>query len=83
MRRDYQFLNEVYTNYLIDELIRRIRKSDDPPLTVVYDLYSMLDDILAESDDDHFHTHGFASILEHECGNILRYLKDKEDDETE
>ena len=65
----------VYGRYLVDELIRRIRCTDEPPIHVVYDLYSALDDVLSESDDDHFETHRFAAIMEHEAGNILRYLK--------
>ena len=68
----------VYGRYLVDELIRRIRCTDEPPIHVVYDLYSALDDVLSESDDDHFETHSFASLLENECGDILRYLKHME-----
>lgn len=65
----------VYGRFLIDEMIRRIRHSDEDPIETVYDIYSDLDWILGESDDDHFETHKFAAVMEYEAGNILRYLK--------
>lgn len=82
-QRNVLFRNCVYEKFLLDELIRRIRHSTEPPIDVVYDVYSMLDDILSESDDDHFETHRFAAELEREAGQILRYLKMKEKENKE
>lgn len=65
----------VYGGYLVRELIRKIHESEDVPIQVVSRAYSELDDILGDSDDDHFETHRFAAKMEHECGNVLRYLR--------
>lgn len=75
---DVEFRNYVYGRYLCDELIDAIRHSKEPPIDVVYDSYAMFDTILSESEDDHFETHSFAAVMEHEAGRILRYLKQKE-----
>lgn len=79
-REKMLFKISVYGRFLCDELISKIRNSKDGPIEVVYDYYSMFDDILSESDDDHFETHNFARILEHEAGHILRYLRKKEEE---
>lgn len=73
----------VYGRFLIDEIIRKIRYSQAGPIDVVYDIYSKLDWILGESDDDHFETHKFAAVVEYEAGNILRYLKSVEKEKNE
>ena len=77
----------VYGKVLVNELIQRIRASQDDPIQMIERFYSDMDFILGESDDDHFVTHRFAAIAEAECGNILRYLKNierkkNEDDKT-
>lgn len=83
LERDPEFLRCIYGRHLIDELIRMIRESSYDPIDVVWQLYSDLDTVLAESDDDHFITHNYAARMEHECGMIMRYLKraDKEKNE--
>ena len=68
----------VYGDYLICELIRKINASQEDPIRVVSLVYIKLDDILGDSDDDHFETHRFAARMEQECGNILRYLRTAE-----
>lgn len=74
-QRDTAFLSAVRGKSLISELIRRIRQSDDLPIHVVYDFYTMLDQILSETEDDHFETLQFARQMEYQAGMILRYLK--------
>lgn len=74
LKRDVYFQTCVYGRYLVSELIRKIHESEDDPIQVVSRAYSELDDILGDSDDDHFETHRFAARMEHECGNVLRYL---------
>lgn len=76
--RDALFVNQVYGRFLAEELIRRMKASEKSPLTVVHDFYTMMDDMLCETDDDHFETLRFARQMEHETGNILRYLREKE-----
>ena len=75
MKRSSYWITCVYGQYLVDALIGRIRNSSLDPIEVVGQLYSDLDTVLGESDDDHFETHQFASIMEYEAGNIMRYLK--------
>lgn len=82
-KRDTLFQTCVYGRFLIDEIIRKIRYSKDGPIETVYDIYSDLDLVLGESDDDHFETHKFAALMEHEAGNILRYLKTVEKEQNE
>lgn len=64
-------------------MIRKIRHSDEDPVEVVHGIYSNLDWILGESDDDHFETHRFAALMEYEAGDILRYLKTIEKEQNE
>ncbi len=66
---------------MIDEIIRKLQYSQADPIDVVSDIRSKLDEVLGDSDDDHFITHEFARSLEYEAGNILRYLRDKERNE--
>lgn len=61
--QDVMFKRSVMGSFLCDTLISRIRHSPEPPIDVVYDFYSMLDDVLSESEDDHFETHQFASVF--------------------
>lgn len=82
-KRDALFHQCVYGKFLIEEMIREIRYSDEDPIEVVCGIYSYLDWILGESDDDHFETHRFAALMEHEAGNILRYLKTIEKEQNE
>lgn len=74
-KRDNLLMTCVYGRTLVDEIIRRIQHSTRNPIDIVYDIYSEFDSVLGESDDDHFETHRFASLVGHEAGNILRYLK--------
>lgn len=82
-KRDALFRTCIYGRFLIDEMIRKIRCAKDGPIEVVYKIYSDLDRVLGESDDDHFETHRFAALMEHEVGNILRYLKTVEKEQNE
>lgn len=82
-KQNAMFRTCVYGKFLVDEMIRKIRYSDKDPIKVVYGIYSNLDWILGESDDDHFETHRFAALMEHEAGNILRYLKTIEKEQNE
>lgn len=82
-KRDTLFQTCVYGSFLIDEMIRKIRYSADGPIEVVRDIYSSLDWVLGESDGDHFETHRFAALMEHEAGNILCYLKAIEKEQNE
>lgn len=77
-----RFKISVYGRFLCDRLICEIRNSKDGPIEVVHDYYSMFDDVLCESDDDHFGTHNFARILEYEAGQILRYLRKEEENDS-
>ena len=79
--RDALLRRCVYRNFAVRELIRRIRQGDRSPLETVYALYSELDDVLAESDEDAFLTHQFAAEMENEVGDILRYLKRKDEED--
>lgn len=72
------FTTSVYGSFLVDELIRKIYHSGADPIFLVGQMYTQLDDVLSESDDDHFVTHEFAAIMEAECGNILRFLQSEE-----
>lgn len=74
-KQDVLFHKCIYGKFLIEEMIREIRYSDKDPIEVVRRIYSNLDWILGESDDDHFETHRFAALMEYEAGDILRYLK--------
>ncbi len=77
-RRNEYLETCVYGDYLICELIRKISASTADPIQIVSLMYMELDDILGDSDDDHFETHRFAARMEQECGNILRYLRTAE-----
>lgn len=74
-KRDAYFQTYVYGRYLLSELIRRIRESEEDPIQVVSQAYSKLDYILGDSDDDHFETHRFTAKMEYECCEALRYLR--------
>lgn len=80
---DILFQTCVHGRFLVDEMIRSIRHSEGGPIETVYDIYSKLDEVLGESDDDHFETHRFAALMEDEAGNILRYLKIVEKEQNE
>lgn len=82
-KRNVLFQTCVYGRCLVDEMIREIRYSEEEPIKIVYDIYSDFDRVLGESDDDHFETHRFAALMEHEAGNILRYLKTVEKEQNE
>ena len=74
-RHDPWYRDWIYEMGLVEELIARVKCSDRPPMDVIGDFYRMLDDVLAESDDDHILTHQFAAKMEFNCGIILRYMK--------
>lgn len=74
-KRNAHFKICVYGRFLVDDLIRRIAVSYEDPIKVVSRRYSELDEILGDSDDDHFETHAFAALMEYEAGNVLRYLE--------
>lgn len=83
-KRNATFQICVYGRFLIDEMIRKIKDSSEDPIRIVGRFYSKLDEVLGDSDDDHFQTHRFAAMVELEAGNILRYLttieKERNDD---
>lgn len=82
-KRNALFRECVYGKILVDEIIRQIRESDDDPIRIVSRLYSKLDFILGDSDDDHFETHAFAALMEYLTGDILRYLQKIEKEKNE
>lgn len=82
-KRNTLFRECVYGKILVDEIIRRIRESNEDPIKVVSRLYSKLDSILGDSDDDHFETHAFAALMEYLTGDILQYLQKIEKEKNE
>lgn len=79
LRKNPDFLRQAFEQHVVSELIGRIQKQPDrDPIQVVYGLYSMLDDVLSSSNDDHFITHQYASMMENISRDILRYLREKE-----
>jgi len=68
----------VYLTGMINELIERIRESNDDPITTVADYYYEMDEVLATSDEDHFITHRFAGYMERASYDVLLFLKEKE-----
>ena len=76
---DIRWKISVYGQFLCNYLIDKIEHSNSDPIEEVYKLYSLLDDVLGDSADDHFVTHKFAAIMENQTGHILRYLRSKED----
>lgn len=77
-KRNADYQAAVYGRFLVEELIRSIRRSAEEPIRIVRSFYSALDRVLGDSDDDHFETHRFAARMEHEAGNVLRYLQSME-----
>lgn len=71
-------VDNVYLTGMIEELIERIRESDDDPVTTVANYYYEMDEVLATSADDHFITHRFAGYMERASYDVLLFLKDKE-----
>lgn len=82
-KKNALFRECVYGKILVDEIIMRIRESDDDPIRIVSQLYSQLDFILGDSDDDHFETHAFAALMECLTGDILQYLQKIEKEKNE
>ena len=74
-----EFLENVWTELLVNKIIDRIEYMNIDPLTIVADLHYKFDEVLAESPDDHLLTHRFASFMEREAHDIYWYLKDKEE----
>ena len=68
----------VYLNFMVDELIDRVRKSQYDPITAVAEYYYEMDEILSMSDNDHHITHYFAGYMERESYDVLNYLREKE-----
>lgn len=73
----YEFNYNVYARYLVTDLQKRIRESDDDPIEVVRRVYHTLDDILCESESRI--TWAFASTMENIAGDILRFLRSEGD----
>lgn len=73
--KNYEFLRKTYGETLINYIIDIISTTDRDPIEIVRKIYRDMDTILSESDDDHFETHHFCSIVMREAGDILRYLK--------
>ena len=71
-------VENVYLNGMIDELIERVRESNEDPITAVAEYYYEMDEILATSDDDHYITHRFAGYMERASYDVLIFLKEKE-----
>lgn len=82
-KRDHVFQVCVYGRFLIADMIRSILESPEDPIRVASGYYARLDEILGDSDDDHFETHRFAATMEHEAGNVLRYLRYMEKEKNE
>ena len=70
---NYEFVRAVYERMLVLELIREIKSTERPPMSVVQDFYYKMDDILCESENSK--TWAFASIMENCAADILRYLR--------
>lgn len=68
----------VYRDFLVSELIRRIRADESviDPVKIVDWYYSWFDYILGESDDDHFVTHDFAARMALETERIRKALRE-------
>ena len=79
LRNNPDFLYQSFEQHLVKEAIDRIESQPDKsPTEVIWELYSMLDQVLAESDDDHLITHNYASMMELIARDMLRYLREKE-----
>lgn len=66
----------TYARQLVQELTRRIRCSQEPPIEVVRRFYYEMDDLLCESENRL--TWRFASTMESLTGELLQYLRSKE-----
>lgn len=74
------FMENIFLEGLVNEIIKQIDETPSvDPLTIVGNLHYMFDEVLAESDDDHFLTHRFAAYNERAANDIYWYLKKKED----
>ena len=76
--RNSSYIEEIYSRTLVLELIRKVNEApeDADPLSVIRDFYYFMDDMVCESVNPS--TWAFASTLENETGDILRYLRWKE-----
>lgn len=71
-------VENVYLTVMTNELIERIRNSDDDPITTVAEYTHFMDNILAVSDIDHTITHQFTSYMGSASYDVLLYLKETE-----
>ena len=79
LRKNAEFIHNGFEQYLVMEVIDRIQKEPDrDPIAIIKDIYDMTDDVLSESEDDHFITHNCASMMELIARDMLRYLREKE-----
>lgn len=83
LSRGSEFETASYGRTLMDELIRRIRSTPGDPILTVGRMYCDLDYALGESADDRIASHRFLAKMELECGNALRYLKEKEKEKND
>lgn len=72
------YIEEIYSRMLALEMIRRINEAPEgiDALDVIRDFYYWMDDMVTQSENPR--TWAFASTMENEAGEILRYLRRKE-----
>lgn len=68
----------VYLDGLVNILIHDIYTLNVDPVTIVADMYYRFDDVLAESEEDHFVTHNFCAYMEYLTHDMYNYLCKKE-----
>lgn len=78
VKRKWEYEEEAYTRYLCRRLIEDVCRSEEDPILVIRRLYWMLDDVLSESDEDHFITHSNCSRMLNIVGGILERLRKEE-----
>lgn len=76
--RENEYISEIWARFLVRTLIQRIQQASNGtnPIEVVRDFYYQMDDVLCESENPRIWA--FASTMENEAGDILRYLRRKE-----
>lgn len=82
-KQNSYFQKCVYGRFLIDQVIEKLQHTEKSVIYVVNRIYSQLDEVLGDSDDDRFITHRFAAVVEYEAGNLLRYLNTIEKEKNE
>ena len=69
-----------WTSSLVEELCRRIEVSICDPVQEIANYYYWIDNILADSDEDHDVTHRFAGFMSMQSHSILTFFRELEGD---